>query len=1294
MKKLILLTVLLVGIIAMYGADINVSGYTLHQNNSTQSFSLPDTIIPEGWYMVIGRNATQSAFENEWGSLPGNVIYINSGGSCPQINGGENYYITDGASAVVDSALEILSSGNTAERDSTNVNTWVQSVRTDGTPGTGAVGGFGVGLVINEYADAVTYSNEFVELYNDGTGAAPNVPPSASASYNPSPLRDGDQLSIVAVITDDYGVAADTLFGRLNGGSWLNWTNDSISGNNYYYTNIGTFNEGDIVDFYVKAVDDSSASGYSDTTTINVQAQPSGDSLNILNYQIKQYNASYTYTFGDITLYDGDYIVIGRNADQAAFETFWSISLPANATYINGNNSALSINGGETFSLHNDGGSTIDSSTEALSGGNTVVRDATNLDSWTQSAYTNATPGSGVTGGNGAGFVITEYSDASGTGNYIYEFVEVYFDGSGTPSNTPPVMDSTATVPQYNEPGDEFTFIQYMHDNSGIAYDTCFLKVGDGGSWTAVVKDSSAGQAYYYPAGPFNQYDSVYVYVKAIDDSSATTYSDTLFNVMDYYTPVFSAMGHNPDPAFSGNTIITYAHIEDYNGSIALNRMYYWVNGGSVSNTVNDSMTDNNYYYTLGSFSAGDTVSYYFFARDDDVHSETSDTFSFIVVAAPDYSVKVNEFCSNGPSGGDATSEWVELFNTSGSSVDISGYYISDEEGTITIPSGTMLGGGEFYVLLNDIDSFNAYFTLPGGVSYFEYKDSISGSFGLSNSGDQIILYNPESVEIDYVNYGTGTNPAPNPGDGESATRNPDGTDTDDCSVDFSISSTPTPGSGIVSGPALSGFTRNPILPLSTEEDTVWVTATDADGIANIYLVVHSSIPSDIDTVAMAVYSGDEYYAIVGPYADECRIEYDIYAVDNVSDTTFHYQQGKFFWGYTSIPKLKQVDENGYPVYYSYQLRSTGIATTESNVYSAFADIFNFQENYILGAVFKTDTSASNVIPGDSVTVTGTIDIWNGQTRIEDPYTSLIIHSSGHVIDTIFITADQLMDTTGETYEGLLAVIDCYGIHSGTWPTAGNNAGLWMKNDSIVSKGTLTDTFYMWVDSDTDIDGMAEPGWYEKIVGIISQYDTSTPYFSGYQFLPRDSMDVSTGLTTSIHNFFVTLSIEREGVILRWNIEGTDDIASFRVERREPGEDTYKVLASLTPNDYEYSDRSATLDKLYEYRVLAITTNGGVITYRDIRTPRSMLIANKNASIENNTVKNGTWMNFVSPKETHLSAALYDISGRNILTVADNIVGAGYTNLYVNTGGVASGIYFLRIQSEDFSQTIKLNIVK
>ena len=53
--------------------------------------------------------------------------------------------------------------------------------------------------------------------------------------------------------------------------------------------------------------------------------------------------------------------------------------------------------------------------------------------SWTTTTITGTitgpTPGSGATGtGCGKGPVINEFSDALGTNNYVYEFVEIYND--------------------------------------------------------------------------------------------------------------------------------------------------------------------------------------------------------------------------------------------------------------------------------------------------------------------------------------------------------------------------------------------------------------------------------------------------------------------------------------------------------------------------------------------------------------------------------------------------------------------------------------------------------------------------------------------------------------------------------------------------------------------------------------------------------------------------------------------------------------------------------------------------
>jgi hypothetical protein len=56
--------------------------------------------------------------------------------------------------------------------------------------------------------------------------------------------------------------------------------------------------------------------------------------------------------------------------------------------------------------------------------------------SWTISASVTPpgapTPGSGQTG-TGHGVHVSEFSDATGTGNYVHEFVEIHFDGHRKP---------------------------------------------------------------------------------------------------------------------------------------------------------------------------------------------------------------------------------------------------------------------------------------------------------------------------------------------------------------------------------------------------------------------------------------------------------------------------------------------------------------------------------------------------------------------------------------------------------------------------------------------------------------------------------------------------------------------------------------------------------------------------------------------------------------------------------------------------------------------------------------------
>ncbi len=120
--------------------------------------------------------------------------------------------------------------------------------------------------------------------------------------------------------------------------------------------------------------------------------------------------------------------------------------------------------------------------------------------------------------------------------------------------------------------------------------------------------------------------------------------------------------------------------------------------------------------------------------------------------------VVINEFKAK-------DTEHVELYNPTGSDVDLTGWYLSDGEGTENL-SGSLAAGA--------------------------YLD-VATTLGLSNAGDEIMLYDAGDVLVDEVAYGfNGAAPievADTEGLGNySIQRVPNGTDTDDDARDFNMS--------------------------------------------------------------------------------------------------------------------------------------------------------------------------------------------------------------------------------------------------------------------------------------------------------------------------------------------------------------------------------------------------------------------------------------------------------------------------------------------------------------------------
>jgi beta-lactamase superfamily II metal-dependent hydrolase len=158
----------------------------------------------------------------------------------------------------------------------------------------------------------------------------------------------------------------------------------------------------------------------------------------ISNWRLVQANSSGEFTFPvGTTIPDNGYVIVARNSTKEQFETVWraGVPLPSNVVFINAHGPFPVINGSERYTLFNDVGAKIDGPSAAMTpgGGKSQQRKDPCLSaglsgSWNVVPASSATPGAGAGAGCSKGVVINEFSDIAGTGNFIFEFVELHND--------------------------------------------------------------------------------------------------------------------------------------------------------------------------------------------------------------------------------------------------------------------------------------------------------------------------------------------------------------------------------------------------------------------------------------------------------------------------------------------------------------------------------------------------------------------------------------------------------------------------------------------------------------------------------------------------------------------------------------------------------------------------------------------------------------------------------------------------------------------------------------------------
>ena len=123
---------------------------------------------------------------------------------------------------------------------------------------------------------------------------------------------------------------------------------------------------------------------------------------------------------------------------------------------------------------------------------------------------------------------------------------------------------------------------------------------------------------------------------------------------------------------------------------------------------------------------------------------------SFLFVPSLTATVVITEFMAN-PSGDDTTGEFVELYNSGASAVDLTDWILSDEDSdSFTLPV-TTIGAGNFVIIANDRATFISDWMIPASLQ----SSVLETTFTLSNTSDELELENSTPSLIWSLAYGS-----------------------------------------------------------------------------------------------------------------------------------------------------------------------------------------------------------------------------------------------------------------------------------------------------------------------------------------------------------------------------------------------------------------------------------------------------------------------------------------------------------------------------------------------------------
>ncbi len=656
--------------------------------------------------------------------------------------------------------------------------------------------------------------------------------------------------------------------------------------------------------------------------------------------------------------------------------------------------------------------------------------------------------------------------------------------------------------------------------------------------------------------------------------------------------------------------------------------------------------------------------------------------------------VIINEIMYNS-SGTDV--EFIELYNKSSASVNLTGWYILDDKDTHAhcLLAGN-LAAGAYLVIAGNNSLFHSTYPNVSNINTNDF-DTGTDAWSLGNGGDAVRLFDSSDQLQDIVEYNDGGSwPGSADGDGPSLELlNPTMDNSLPTSWDPSVAYGGTPGTvnSVLTDnvqPVCKDGYRDIDLPESSDEVVVGVLAFDPEGLIKVELMLNTGsgysaiLMNDNGTNGDAVAGDSIFSAVIPAQSNGTLVKYYAVATDNISQID-------------SWPNDAPQSYHAYTVGYKPpKLRITEVLAINDHVitdaageYDDWFEIHNEDNVTVNIAGMFVSNSLGNSheyqLPSRDLAPDEYLLIWADNDEDQGSlHTNFKLSADGETV-ALF----ESIDHGNVLIHGWKYGIMSPDISMGFIP--GNaNAPEYLRNPTPNESNAGSDLF-----SDICINEFQTTSDFGGIDDWVEVYNRGSVAINLAGCFLSDERGNNTKWTfpentQSILEPGAFLTIYEDVLGFSFSSEG-DDVIMLTAADSTTGLDFFDFGPQFADrSEGRYPDGSSHWVFFNTPTKGASNTNPSAITDNQKTLPGKI---NLNANYPN-PFNPTTNISFSLPASAHVRLTVFDVTGREVAKVLDDNCPAGFHNINFTADYLPGGLYFYQLTTPGFSETRKMLLIK